>query len=212
MTTLANEERNELCDLLLETGPEAPTLCEGWTTRDLAAHLVIRERRPDAAAGIIIKPLAGYGEKVRLQTAELPWEQLVETVREGPPKWSPQRLDPVDKFTNTVEFFVHHEDVRRAAEGWTPRELSPDTESALWTMLRRGAGLSVRKVPMGVVLETPDGLRTVARKAKQGQPTATITGPVGELVLFVQGRQGHARVDIQPGELAEQLLAADLGV
>jgi uncharacterized protein (TIGR03083 family) len=42
MATLAQEERNELCDLMLETGPDAPTLCEGWTTRDLAAHLVIR--------------------------------------------------------------------------------------------------------------------------------------------------------------------------
>jgi hypothetical protein len=36
-------ERLELCDLLLELGPDAPTLCEGWTTADLAAHLVLRE-------------------------------------------------------------------------------------------------------------------------------------------------------------------------
>src|SRR3954451_9950389 len=177
MTTLANDERTQLCNLLLETGPEAPTLCEGWTTRDLAAHLVIRERRPDAAAGIMIKPLAGYSEKVRQQTAELPWEQLVETVREGPPKWSPQRLEPVDKYTNTVEYFVHHEDVRRAARGWEPRELSHDATSVLWALLRRGGRMMVRKLPMGVVLATPDGLQAVVRKAKDGQPTATITGP-----------------------------------
>src|SRR5882762_622635 len=36
-------ERRELCDLFLELGPDAPTLCEGWTTLDLAAHLVLRE-------------------------------------------------------------------------------------------------------------------------------------------------------------------------
>jgi uncharacterized protein (TIGR03085 family) len=212
MTTLANQERNELCDLLLETGPEAPTLCEGWTTRDLAAHLVMRERRPDAAAGIMIKPLAGYTEKVRHQTAEVPWEQLVETVRDGPPRWSPQRLEPVDKYTNTVEYFVHHEDVRRAADDWEPRQLSHDAESALWTLLRRGSRMMVRKLPMGVVLATPDGLQAVARKAKAGQPTATITGPPGELAMFISGRQAHARVDITPPDLADQLATADLGL
>ena len=48
----SREERLALCALLDETGPDAPTLCEGWTTGDLAAHLVLRERRPDAAAGV----------------------------------------------------------------------------------------------------------------------------------------------------------------
>jgi uncharacterized protein (TIGR03085 family) len=212
MTTLAQEERNELCDLMLQTGPDAPTLCHGWTTRDLAAHLVVRERRPDAAAGIVIKRVAAYGEKVRLEAADQPWEQLVETVRSGPPKWSPQRLQSVDKFTNSVEYFVHHEDVRRAADGWEPRALAPDTESALWAMLRRGSRMMVRKVPMGLVLATPDGQQAVVRKAKAGQPTATITAPVGELVMFLSGRQDHARVQIDPPGLTDQLLGADLGL
>ena len=47
--SFARDERIALCDLLDETGPEAPTLCEGWRTLDLAAHLVLREHRPDAA-------------------------------------------------------------------------------------------------------------------------------------------------------------------
>ena len=50
---LAQLERGRLCDLLLVVGPDHPTLCEGWTTADLAAHLVIRERKPLAGPGIV---------------------------------------------------------------------------------------------------------------------------------------------------------------
>ena len=44
----SQEERLALCALLDKSGPDAPTLCEGWTTGDLAAHLVLREHRPAA--------------------------------------------------------------------------------------------------------------------------------------------------------------------
>ena len=44
--TVAAAERHDLCDTFLEVGPEAPTLCSPWRTRDLAAHLVLREHRP----------------------------------------------------------------------------------------------------------------------------------------------------------------------
>jgi hypothetical protein len=39
-------ERAQLSDLLDELGPEAPTLLAPWTARDMAAHLVLRERDP----------------------------------------------------------------------------------------------------------------------------------------------------------------------
>ena len=63
--TLAQQERQTLCDLLVELGPEAPTLCAGWATADLAAHLVVRERRPDSGPGLVWPPLAGHTDKVR---------------------------------------------------------------------------------------------------------------------------------------------------
>ncbi len=39
--------------------------------------------------------------------------ELIERVRNGPGLLSPTRLDAVDRAVNSVEFFVHHEDVRR---------------------------------------------------------------------------------------------------
>ena len=47
MTHLAELERAALCDTLEAVGPDVPTLCDPWTTAELAAHLVIRDRRPD---------------------------------------------------------------------------------------------------------------------------------------------------------------------
>ena len=145
MTSVATAERDALCDLFLAVGPDAPTLAGDWTTRDLAAHLVVRERRPDGAAGIIIRPLADYAEKVRRAEAARPWDELVALVRRGPPAWNPMRLGPVDRFANSVEFFVHHEDVRRARPDWTPRQLDPALEDAMATVIARGGRMLTRK-------------------------------------------------------------------
>ena len=79
-------------------GPDAPTLCEGWTTRDLLAHLVVRERRPDTVPGILIPALAGYTEKVRAKAAERDFGDLLADLASGPPLYSPFRL--VDRFAN----------------------------------------------------------------------------------------------------------------
>jgi uncharacterized protein (TIGR03085 family) len=209
-TNHARAERRALCDLFLEVGPDAPTLCGEWTTRDLAAHLVIRERRPDAAIGILVPPASGYGERVRLQAAGQPWERLVEQVRSGPPAWSPMRLGTVDRLVNTNEFFIHHEDVRRARPGWEPRTLDPELDAALWEVLRRFTKLSLRRAPTGVVLDAGDGRRLTARDA---QPSVEVRGPVGELVLFTSGRQAHARVELAgPDDAVERLRTASLGI
>ncbi|WP_086830202.1 TIGR03085 family metal-binding protein, partial [Allokutzneria sp. NRRL B-24872] len=118
---LARDERSALSELFEKVGPDAPTLCGDWLTRDLAAHLVIRERRPDAAAGILVSALAGYTERVQKSYAAKPWRELVELVRTGPPTLSPFSLPGVDESANGAEFFVHHEDVRRGVPGWEPR-------------------------------------------------------------------------------------------
>src|ERR1700722_17051024 len=133
--SLAQQERNTLCDLFVERGSDAPTLCEGWLTADLAAHLVVRERRPDSGPGLVWPPLAGYTEKVRCSVRDrTPWEKLVEKVRQGPPLL----LRPFDGPMNTVEFFIHVEDVRRAQEAWEPRPISPELADALWARVGPG--------------------------------------------------------------------------
>jgi uncharacterized protein (TIGR03085 family) len=190
----ARRERDELCDLFVELGPDEPTLCGDWTTRDLAAHLVVRERRPDAAIGIIVSKAAGYTDKVQAGVAEGDWAELVDTVRSGPPIWSPTRIAKVDELTNTVEFFVHLEDVRRAQPTWEPRELDRDLADTLYKVLATMAKRLVKGAPAGIVLEPTDDHAPIV--AKQGEPSVTVRGPVGELVMFVYGRQAHSRVEV----------------
>jgi uncharacterized protein (TIGR03085 family) len=209
-TNFAQAERAALCELFLELGPDAPTLCEGWTTRDLAAHLVVRERRPDAAAGILLPAASRYGESVRLKTADQPWEQLVDLVRSGPPALSPTRLGPVDRLINTNEFFIHHEDVRRAQPGWAPRPPDDGLDGALWTALGRFAKVGLRRAPTGVVIDVGDGRRVTAKDAK---PSVEVCGPVPEVALFTSGRQDHARVELRgPSSAVATLRGAQLGL
>ena len=47
-------ERAQLGDLLDVLGPQAPTLLEPWTARDLAAHLILRERDSLAGPGLVL--------------------------------------------------------------------------------------------------------------------------------------------------------------
>jgi uncharacterized protein (TIGR03085 family) len=132
MTRFASSERQGLCDTFERVGPDAPTLCSPWLTRDLAAHLVVRERRPDVSAGILVPFLAGRLAKVQDGYAAWEWSKLVNEVRSGPPVWSPASLGPVNEAMNTAEFFVHHEDVLRGGPQWRARKIPDDLESALW--------------------------------------------------------------------------------
>ncbi|GGM63723.1 TIGR03085 family protein [Thermopolyspora flexuosa] len=209
--THARTERTALCDLLEQVGPDAPTLCAGWTTADLAAHLVLRERRFDAVPGIGFAPLAPYTAKVQRRIRDRhSWPELVGLVRQGPPVWSPYRLPAADALVNTLELFIHHEDVRRARDGWEPRELPEALQDLLWRRLRTMAPFMLRKAPVGVVLRRPDGARTGGRKA---EPYVVVTGEPQELLLFAFGRQAHARVTCSGDERSVELLrSAPLGV
>lgn len=200
MSTHAKRERLLLADLLESGGPDAPTLCGAWTTRDLVAHLVVRERRPDAAGGILLSPLAARLERVQAEYAARPYGELLQMFREGPGQWSPFRLKQVDEGSNLVEFFVHAEDIRRAADsGWEPRALDPALEGALWRRLELTGRVMCRRSPVGLVLRRPNGQTVVARK---GAPVVTATADPGELVLFAYGRQRVARVGLDGEEAA----------
>ncbi|WP_330457221.1 TIGR03085 family metal-binding protein [Streptomyces sp. NBC_00820] len=194
MSTFAKRERLLLADLLETVGPDAPTLCEGWRARDLAAHVVVRERRPDAAGGLVIKQLAPRLERVTAEYAAKPYEELLQLIRTGPPRFSPFALKQVDEAANTVEFYVHTEDVRRAQPDWSPRELDPVFQDTLWSNLERSARLMDRGAPTGLVLRCPDGRTTVAHR---GTPVVTVTGEPSELLMFAYGRQGVAAVALE---------------
>ncbi|MDQ1627589.1 MAG: hypothetical protein QOI54_1333 [Actinomycetota bacterium] len=208
--SIARYERAQLATLLGELGPDAPTLCEGWTTRDLAAHLLARERRADAAVGLVVAALAGHTASVQEGYARRPYDELVTMVRDGPPRWSAFGWGPADRLLNTTEYLVHHEDVRRARQGWTPRRLPATVQDRLWLTVRGRARMALRHLPGGVELRRPDGTAIVAR---EGEPRVTLTGEPAELLLYLFGRRDHARLEIDgPPEVRDALDGTGLTV
>ncbi len=204
--THARNERLALCALLDQAGPGEPTLCEGWRTLDLAAHLVLREHRPDAGAGVLGGPLARHTRRVQSALARTPYPGLVETIRNGPPRLSVFGIPGADERVNLVEFFVHHEDVRRAQPGWEPRDLDPGLSELLWTRLKV-ARFVLRKAPVGVEFARDDqprpGItrsRRVRITAKARTPVVTITGAPAELTMWALGRTAAARVRLDGSE------------
>ncbi|KOU42182.1 TIGR03085 family metal-binding protein [Streptomyces sp. NPDC060334] len=210
MSTHAKRERLLLADLLESAGPEAPTLCDGWRARELAAHVVVRERRPDAAGGLLLDVLKTRLDKVMEEYAAKPYEELIQLIRTGPPKMSLYSLKQIDEAANAVEFYVHAEDVRRARPDWSPRALDPVFSDSLWSRLEKLARLTGRRSPVGLVLRRPNGQTTVAHK---GTPVVTVTGEPGELTLFCFGRQSSAAVELDgPAEAVAKLTTARLGL
>ncbi|MEV4348953.1 TIGR03085 family metal-binding protein [Actinoplanes sp. NPDC049596] len=205
MTAYARRERQFLSDLLLSLGPDQPTLCEGWTTRDLAAHLVVRDRRPDASAGMLLPPLREHGERVRRAKASQPYEKVIQELR-TPPWWSPVSNPLLDEVANTAEFFIHHEDARRAQPSWTPRSLDEGEQAALWKALRMTGKLVLRRAHLPVEIRSEGfGAFTVGE-----DPVAVLSGTPGELTLFLSGRKDAAQVTIE-GDAA-RLREAPLGL
>jgi uncharacterized protein (TIGR03085 family) len=210
MSTFARTQRAALVQALTQAGPEAPTLCEGWTARDLAAHVVVRERRADAAGGIVVKALAARLARVQGEFAARPWEELPGMVAEGPSRRSLFGMPGVDEAANVVEFFVHCEDVRRAVPGWEPRPADAGLAEVLWKRAGGMARLMGRRAPTGLVLRRPDGQTAVAHK---GAPVVTVTGEPGELVMFMSGRQGHCVVEMEgPEDAVAAIRVAKFGV
>jgi uncharacterized protein (TIGR03085 family) len=189
------QERRELCDILDDVGPSAPTLLEGWTTHDLAAHIVLRERDLVAAPCIVLPgPFQRFAERRRLRLAERrEFRWLVDRIRSGPPPGF-FRIGWVRSFPNLNEFFVHHEDVRRA-NGMSARSLTPELDRALWRNVQRGGRYLARRLDdIGLELEWVGTNDRVT--ARTGAPVVRLSGLPGELLLYIFGRQQAAGVEV----------------
>ncbi|MDP9463546.1 MAG: TIGR03085 family metal-binding protein [Actinomycetota bacterium] len=193
--TITADERAAMCDLFEKLGPDEPTLCEGWTTRDLLAHLLLRERRPDAAGGIVVSLLAKHTERVMASIAAKPYVAMIEQFRGGPPIWSPWAVPVLGDKANFAEFFIHHEDIRRAQPEWAPRADNQARDDALWRPLKMMGRLLFRRSPVGVTLRSAGREDIVVKK---GEPGVVLVGLPGEIVLHGFGRHiDKVRVVVQ---------------
>jgi uncharacterized protein (TIGR03085 family) len=181
---LARRERHELCDLALTVGEDAPTRCGDWTVKDLVAHLLVRENRPWSAAGIVVPPLSGLTERSMERMARKDFGVLVEKLRD--PGLTAYRLKPVEVAFNTLEYFVHHEDIRRARPDGEPRALDAADVDLIWKLGRGSGRLMARRI--GVPLRIRRGDTGAEATLTSGDDPVMVGGPPCEVVLFLFGR------------------------
>jgi uncharacterized protein (TIGR03085 family) len=207
VTSAARTERELLCDLALQVGPDAPTLSGDWDVRHLMAHLVVRDRQPHNGIGIVVPAFAGRHDRAVERVAEREFPTVVGAVRDAR---SPLSLPGIDSLANTVEFFVHHEDVRRARPDWRPRIHSRRLRDALWRVLPVLGRSLVVSAGVPVRLRRADTGDTMT--LRRGANPVVLTGDVGELVLFLYGRkQTHGLSFDGPDAHVTALKAASLG-
>jgi len=204
MTRLAQTERTALCDLALQVGEDEPTLCGEWTVKDLVVHLLVREGGP-SAVGILVTPLSAVTDAASRRIGRRDFAVLVEKLRNGPPLLSPFKVPKVDELVNTLEYFVHHEDVRRAHPSWSPRVLGEDVERTLWSLLPAPGKALTRAAPDGVTIENTATGST--RVLKKGSPNVTVKGLPSELALYLFGRSEQASVELLGDDAAVARLA-----
>jgi uncharacterized protein (TIGR03085 family) len=206
-TELLLAERAALCETFDAVGPDAPTLDEGWDASDLAAHLLVRETRPDAAIGILVPPFARHTRNVMEHVKKRGYNAMVNALRTGPPFLF--RTGPMAA-ANVVENWVHHEDLRRP-RGDGPRPANRELDDVFWRWLGLMGRINARRVKgAGLALRTPDGRE---RAFSDREPRVTLVGEPGELVLFLTGRKEPAVVECDgPSEAVALVLAARFGL
>jgi len=192
-------ERMALADALREAGPIAPTLCDGWEARHIAAHVLLRERSPQVGVGLAIPALTPRSDRLTAELADTAREPagftaLVDQVARPASRWTPVAW--AGDAANLIEFYVHTEDVRRGAGPVPPRVLGPELSTALWENLVRSARLAYRRSPAGVVLVVPGGPRRAVHRPHGNHGTVVVRGEIGELTLHALGRGAAADIEL----------------
>jgi uncharacterized protein (TIGR03085 family) len=187
--------RRAFTAMLDEVGPDAPTLCEGWTAQDLAIHMTLIERQPQSWLGIAISdripPTRKYFEGLVQRERDRPWTELVQRIRVGPAR------GPLAKaaFRNRMmfrEYTIHAEDVRRA-NALPAEDFGPTVRDAVWKKAQFFARFV--RTAEGHGLEVADTEGRV-HQVREGSPTARIVGEPIEVLLYDFGRVGAAKVEL----------------
>lgn len=205
----ARRERHDLCDLALLLGEDAPTLAGDWTAKDLVVHLLVREGNPLASIGLVVSPLSGLTDLAMRRVGRQDFGVLVERLRD--PGLTAYALRPVEVLGNTLEYFVHHEDLLRAQPGWAPRELRPADQDTIWRALRLGGPMLARSVEVPLRVRRDDGHGSFT--LRRGADPVVVSGAPSELALFLYGRDQLRDLTFSgPDDAVAAVRGADLGI
>jgi uncharacterized protein (TIGR03083 family) len=184
--TAIDQQRGAIVRLLEELTEDEwrrPSLCAGWSVRDVAAHLALQNTTwaalPRAAWDMARHHgLNGAIHAAACRHAELPVDVIIGEIRDRIGVWRP--LPTVTFRETALDYAVHGQDIAvplgRALE--MPRDLAVVAVDRVWSRSRM---FHARKRFTGYRLVADD----VPWTAGQGQE---ICGPIGALLLLLTGR------------------------
>ena len=190
-------ERLSLADFLDTLTPEQwsmPSLCPGWTVRDIAAHLALAHIGPGAVTVGFVRAGGSFNRMVRdgARRYRKPPEALVAEIRAlaGSRRHVPgtSYLDPL------VDALVHGQDVAVPLGASRPMPVDAAAEAAdrVWTM---GFPYRARRRLRGLRFEATDVDWT------RGEGTV-VRGAIAPLLLLLTGRQARVNELTGPGASA----------
>jgi len=193
-------ERSDLIQLLETLSPaefEAPSLCEGWAVRDVAAHAISYDR---ISPLLYVPMFLVSGFSIDRTNRLLVWwwrrrdtAAIVQALRRSPTPRGMMRL--LGPRIALLDIFVHQQDIRRPIG--RPRQIPPDRLAAVGELLRHhriGAG-GVKRAK-GLRFEAED----IDWTAGDGP---AVRGPAEALLMALAGRP--TALDELTGEGKEEL-------
>lgn len=209
MIDAQRERTATLLEQLTEDEWQQPSLCAGWTVRDVAAHLTLQQLGAGDVAGFVIRHPTVLGSMnhlingiARIKAAE-PADGLIAEIR-GMIGSRRHNLG-VTPGETLIDIAVHGQDI--AVPLGRELELPPVTAARaatrVWSYGGRGKAAVFARIPV-------TGYRLVATDtAWERGEGPEIRGPITALLLLITGRRsGLSRLD---GPGADQLRAAGHG-
>lgn len=196
-------ERADLADLLDDLSPAewaAPSLCESWRVRDVAAHLTLAHMGVGAALRELVRARGGFDRMIRdtaLRVPDLPAPEYGRRIRAmvGSRRTAPG-VTPLEPL---IDVLVHGQDI--AVPLGRPRRVPPAAGAAaatrVWDM---GFPFHARRRLAGLRLTATDADWAMGA----GDP---VEGTIGDLLLLLTGRT--AALGRLSGAGAQRLAAAD---
>ncbi len=185
------------------------SLCDGWTVRDVAAHLTLQQQRVRDVVGFMVRHpsllrSADLNRTIHdsaVRQAALPTKEIVARIRAG--IGSRRHNAFVTSRETLTDILVHGQDIAipLGLDLDMPVVATAEAASRVWAI--RGTRLDAvfRNRPMaGYRLTATDTNWSVdGGLGPEGTPAVEITGPIGALLLLLTGRDARVGELTGPG-------------
>lgn len=182
-----DDQRGRLVDLLEDLSEQEwqhPSLCEGWSVRQVAAHVALQNTPWSAMPRGVVEIIKAGGmndaiHAMACRHAQLPTERIVDEIRERIGVW--RALPTLSYRESAIDYLVHLQDIAipLGREVAMPVDVAVVAAERVWRSSRM---FHARRRFTGYRLVATD----VEWSAGRGRE---VTGPISALLLLLTGRR-----------------------